>query len=88
MGYFSETGNEQKYVGSDMAAQNPISIAVLNKLNHLAGLDQSRVECFGAILDLADGTDVEWEIHFDDRYVQHHGEEQTIGATTESAERV
>lgn len=56
----SKTGQPQ--CGSDMAARNPVSIAVLNKLNHLAGLEQSRVDCFSAIMDLAEGKDVEWDI--------------------------
>jgi hypothetical protein len=58
----SETG--QKFTGGDMAAQNPVSVAVLNKLNHLAGLEQSKTDCFVAVLDLADGKDVDWPIEF------------------------
>lgn len=56
--------NAQSYCGGDMAAQNPISIAVLNKLNDLAGLSQDRTDCFVAILDLAEGKEVQWEVHF------------------------
>jgi hypothetical protein len=64
MAHFSNTGNGQKHSGSDMCCQNPISIAVLNKLNHLSGLDQTRTDCFSAIMDLADGRDVDWEVAF------------------------
>lgn len=64
--YFSKDTKEtgQRYCGGDMAAQNPVSVAVLNKLNHLAGMEQSKTDCFVAILDLADGKDVDWEIEF------------------------
>ena len=62
--HFSEVGQGQQFCGSSMAAQNPVSIAVLNKLNHLAGLEQSRERCFDAIMDLAEGKDVDWEIDF------------------------
>lgn len=62
--YFSEPGQGQQYCGSAMAAQNPVSVAVLNKLNHLAGLEQSRERCFDAVMDLAEGKDVDWEIDF------------------------
>lgn len=62
--HFSEGGNGQEFCGSAMAAQNPVSIAVLNKLNHLAGLEQSRQDCFSVILDLAEGKDANWEIDF------------------------
>ena len=50
--------------GSDMCVQNPISIAVLNKLNDLAGLEQSRTECFSVCMELAAGNDQEWEVAF------------------------
>ncbi|NLS97533.1 MAG: hypothetical protein GXX96_35790 [Planctomycetaceae bacterium] len=53
----------QEYSGSDFALQNPVSIAVLNKLNHLADTEQSKTECFTACMDLADGRDVEWEVN-------------------------
>lgn len=56
--------NDKGYCGGDMAAQNPISIAVLNKLNDLAGLEQTRTDCFVAILDLAEGKEIQWEINF------------------------
>jgi hypothetical protein len=54
----------QQCGGSDIAIQNPVALAVLNKLNHLAELDQSRTECFTACMDLAEGEDVEWEVNF------------------------
>jgi hypothetical protein len=71
MAHFSESGsrmgltwNGQKYCGSDMCIQNPISIAVMNKLNDLAGLEQSRTECFSVCMELAAGNDQEWEVAF------------------------
>jgi len=64
MAHFCESGNGQKFCGSDMCVQNPISIAVLNKLNDLAGLKQSRTECFSVCMELAAGTDQEWEVAF------------------------
>lgn len=54
----------QDYSGSDFALQNPVAVAVLNKLNHLADTEQSKTECFTACMDLAEGKDVEWEINF------------------------
>ena len=58
----------QKYCGSDMAAQNPVSALILNKLEHLAHMQQSSPH--GDVLhntkcmDLAEGEDVEVEIEF------------------------
>jgi len=37
---------------------------VLNKLNDLAGLKQSRTECFSVCMELAAGNDQEWEVAF------------------------
>jgi hypothetical protein len=64
MDHFSTTGNGQKFCGSDMCIQNPISLAVLNKLNDLAGLEQSKTDCFCVCMDLADGKDCDFEIAF------------------------
>jgi len=58
------TSQGQKYGGSDMGLQNPVSIAILNKLNDLAGLEQSRTDCFDACQKLAEGDDADWEINF------------------------
>jgi hypothetical protein len=49
--------------GPDIGLQNPVTLAVLNKLNDLAGLEQTRCECFTACYDLAEGTDVNWVIN-------------------------
>ena len=54
----------QQCGGSNFAIQNPVALTVLNKLNHLAELEQSRTECFTACMDLAEGKDVEWEVNF------------------------
>lgn len=59
----SHGGNGQEMTGSDMALQNPVSLAILNKLNDLAGINQERTECFTACYDLSEGKDVEWEIN-------------------------
>ena len=48
--------------GHDHCHQHPVTLAVLNKLNHLAHLEQSRTECFTACGDLADGRDIDWPI--------------------------
>jgi len=58
----------QKYCGSDMAAQNPVTAAILNKLEHLAHMEQSSphgdVLHYHKCIDLAEGKDVEVEIEF------------------------
>mgnify|MGYP001279382422 FL=1 len=59
--HFLKDDNGQDHRGSDMAAKNPVALSVLNKLNHLAGLKQSRTDCFTANLDLAEGRDVQIE---------------------------
>lgn len=43
--------------------QNPVTTAVQNKLNDLAGLEQTRCEYFTACLDLIDGVDVDWTVY-------------------------
>jgi hypothetical protein len=62
MTHFSQTDNGQKYTGSAMAGQNPVTIAVLNKLNDLARSTQGRTDSFVVCMDLADGKDCEWEV--------------------------
>ena len=54
----------QKYAGGDMAIQNPVSITVINKLEHLAKMEQGRPMAMVKCMELADGNDVEWEIDF------------------------
>ena len=54
--------NGQEHWGSCMGLQNPISLAVLNKLNSLARLEQTRTDCFSACMDLQNGRDVPWYI--------------------------
>jgi hypothetical protein len=55
---------EQERSGTDMGHQNPIALALLNKLNDLAQLDQTRTDCFTACHDLQEGRDVAWPINF------------------------
>lgn len=58
------TTNKQNYCGGDLGNQNPVTVAILNKLNDLALLEQSRTECFTYLYDLVDGKEVSWEINF------------------------
>ena len=60
--HFREWPNGQEQAGSEMSVQNPVSVAVLNKLNHLAAVDQDRTDCFDACEELARGEDVEWQL--------------------------
>ena len=60
------TSNGQVFGGSDMASQNPLTVAVINKLCHLAEMDQSRNNSYDACFDLREGVDVEWMILFRD----------------------
>jgi len=53
----------QEFGGTDIGLQNPVSLSLLNKLNDLAGLGQSRTECFTACQELADGNDVHWSVN-------------------------
>jgi len=62
--HFRSADNGQDSYGTDMGHQNPISLAVLNKLNDLARLDQTRTDCFTACHDLQEGRDVDWPIDF------------------------
>jgi hypothetical protein len=62
MDHFASGGNGQSMHGSDICVQNPVSLAVLNKLNDLAGLDQSKTTCFMVCMDLADGIDCDVEV--------------------------
>ena len=48
--------------GHDRGLQHPVTLCVLNKLNHLAQLTQSRSLCFDRADDLAKGIDVEWGV--------------------------
>jgi hypothetical protein len=61
-GKFGES-NGQEEVGTAMSIQNPISVSLLNKLNDLARLEQSKAECFVCCLDLSEGKDVIWELY-------------------------
>lgn len=54
---------DQDRQGTDMGHQNPIALSVLNKLNDLAQLDQTRTDCFTACYDLQEGRDVAWSIN-------------------------
>lgn len=51
---------EQPYSGSRAAVQNPVAVAVLNKLNDLAGNQQSQFLAFDACKRLSRGEDVTW----------------------------
>jgi len=44
--------------GGDWVREHPITRAVINKLNHLAGLEQSRTECFSYCLELERGNPI------------------------------
>ena len=58
----------QKYSGSDMAMQNPITVAIINKLCDLGFMEQSEphgeVQTYIKCMELAEGKDVEVPIAF------------------------
>lgn len=62
--HFRDSESGQYQYGTDMGHQNPLAIAVLNKLNDLADMDQTRTDCFTALVDLKEGRDVDWPINF------------------------
>jgi hypothetical protein len=64
MSHFCDTGNGQKTWGSDLALQNPVSLAFLNKLNDLAGCEQSKTDCFCHCMDLTEGKNVNCDVAF------------------------
>jgi len=41
--------------GSAASLNNPVSKSILNKLNHLAGMSQSCMNCHNECIDLANG---------------------------------
>lgn len=64
MEHFRNGNVGQNHAGNDFGLQNPISLSLLNKLNDLAGMEQSKTDCFNALTELGNGNDVEWEINF------------------------
>jgi hypothetical protein len=63
MDYFSDV-TSNGHGGLDIAAQNPITVAIINKLCHLAQMEQSLTPSFDACGELAAGRNVEWTILF------------------------
>lgn len=67
LNYFGQgLSDGQLCTGSEFASQNPVTISVINKLEHLSGLVQSKPMAFIGCINLAQGEDVEWEIEFSD----------------------
>jgi hypothetical protein len=67
--WYDAVSDGQKYCGSDISLQNPVTVAVLNKLESLAHMEQSAPNGAGSIyfvkcMDLAEGQDVEVEVQF------------------------
>jgi hypothetical protein len=66
MRYFNgiESDNRQEFYGSDYAGQNPVTVAILDKLcslaSHPMGADYTGQDDFHACERLSRGVDVEW----------------------------